>query len=406
MPDATAVAHAGRVQVEVSAPAPPLLPSFAQTASGGLQLPALGAAARATPALALRNTQRVDLRLIDIDAHAQKSAAEGPSPAGTTAQVPAPPPLFMDAPRCELLPPAPPPPMLPSSLLAPPVDTLPPVPAPVSSLVRVAPGPVAPSTDSASGALASSSPASSDSHTDVAVDVNLAVAPPAHAAAAPQVSTESARLRAAPATAESSSTRARAAQSAAVSTLDDVLAVAWARVRGRTVLAGGTAILLCATVACVVSVLGMVALGPLWGGLVVVALRLATGRPIALDDFFAGMRCFVPLAIAGVSIAVCTLLGLIVLVVPGLYVALVTMYVPFLILDRGDDVWSAVHASQRAVHGAFLSHVGLACVVAIINVAAVASIVGPLFTLPFSFVVLAVAYGRVLGYAHGVEKYS
>jgi hypothetical protein len=190
--------------------------------------------------------------------------------------------------------------------------------------------------------------------------------------------------------------------------LGDVLGEAWGLCAGRRgLLAFGTLIVLLASAAAAGSVVGIAAMGPLWGGLVVVGLRAGAGRPVVLDDFFAGVRCFVPLAILGALSFLAVALGALLLVVPGLYLAVASMYAPFLVIDRGMAPWDAWRASRQAVHEALEGHAVLVVILSLANLGGLACLgVGLFITLPFTFVAVGVAYGRFLGYAGGVDRHT
>jgi uncharacterized membrane protein len=97
--------------------------------------------------------------------------------------------------------------------------------------------------------------------------------------------------------------------------------------------------------------------------------------------------------------------GTLALVLPGLYVAVCAMYAPFLVVDRELSPWHALMTSRDAVHESFVAHVGLAVVLVLVNLGGLACLgLGLLVTIPLTFVVLGVAYGRFLGYGTGVDR--
>jgi uncharacterized membrane protein len=189
--------------------------------------------------------------------------------------------------------------------------------------------------------------------------------------------------------------------------LDDALLQAFNLCQGCfLLLALGTAILMAASVACAATVIGVVGLLPLWGGLLAVGLRVAAGRPIEFDDFFSGLRAgVVPLVLLGLVLLPAVALGTALLVVPGVYVGLIACYAPLLVLDRGQGLWEALGNSTRAVHSRLLEHIGLLVVLGVINLVATLPFgLGLLLTLPYSAVALGVAYTRLLGYAGGLDR--
>jgi hypothetical protein len=185
----------------------------------------------------------------------------------------------------------------------------------------------------------------------------------------------------------------------------EVMSVAWQlAVAKLPIWLIGTAIVALASSVLSATVIGIALVGPLWGGLAIAAVRQIHGHEIVLDDFFKGVRAFVPLMVAGLVMTLGVSLGLALLVVPGLFVAVVTMYAPFFIIDRGLDGVSALRASYDAVMRQLGAHVALCVVLGLANVGGAALCgVGALFTIPFAVLSLGVAYGRVVGFTHSSE---
>lgn len=188
-----------------------------------------------------------------------------------------------------------------------------------------------------------------------------------------------------------------------VSTLDTgILAAAWRLVRARLgVFAVGTLVVNLASSALSSLVIGLLALGPLHGGLAIAALRAASGRRVKMNDFFDGFASFdlaKRLAVTWLLTTSIVSLGFVLLLVPGLYLAMATAYAPFLVVDRGMAPWAAIRMSIEHVNARLQFHVVLwAIFIAVLFVAALPCGLGLLVALPLVFVTLALCYSRIFG---------
>ena len=185
----------------------------------------------------------------------------------------------------------------------------------------------------------------------------------------------------------------------------DAIGDAWFLVRHRLgPMTLGTLITALASSALAGTGVGLLALGPLQGGLAVVAVRAASGRSVELNDFFEGFSWWRKLVWSGLLVGLVVALGS-VLILPGLYLATATAYTPLLIVDRGDSVWGAFKASLGAVNAQIGAHLAVALALLGINVlGALACGAGLLVTIPLSCVTVGVCYGRVFGFTGGVDR--
>jgi uncharacterized membrane protein len=83
-------------------------------------------------------------------------------------------------------------------------------------------------------------------------------------------------------------------------------------------------------------------------------LNLVRGKPASLSDAFAGFGPqFIQLALAGVVYKVFVLLGLFLLIIPGIYIAVAWSLSFLLVIDRGEKFWDAMQTSRKTVHPRF-----------------------------------------------------
>lgn len=136
----------------------------------------------------------------------------------------------------------------------------------------------------------------------------------------------------------------------------------------------------------------------LWGGVEFVFLRAFRDEPVDLGAAFSGFgKMFPALMLAGLVTWALTGVGLLLCVLPGIYLAVCwKLFTPLLILDRGMDFWQAMECSRRVVTRHWWTCLALALVfVALLLVGLLVCGVGVLFTLPLGLGMLVAAYEEV-----------
>lgn len=137
---------------------------------------------------------------------------------------------------------------------------------------------------------------------------------------------------------------------------------------------------------------------PLSAGSGVVLARIARGESdTPVGDVFNAYSRFVPLIITAMAMAVIVTLGLVLLIVPGIMVALGLGFAPYLVLERGLSAADALRASWQMMdgHKMELFLLGVAGVF-IAVVSAIPLGLGLLVTIPLISFASAVFYNRVL----------
>ena len=90
--------------------------------------------------------------------------------------------------------------------------------------------------------------------------------------------------------------------------------------------------------------------GVLMGGLYLACLRQMRGEPAAVGDVFDGFKlCFVQLMLAGALTTILTQIGLLICVVPGLFLAVAWIFALPLVADKRLEFWSAMELSRKVV---------------------------------------------------------
>lgn len=158
----------------------------------------------------------------------------------------------------------------------------------------------------------------------------------------------------------------------------------------------------------VYSVVGIVALsnplsglllgGPVITGYYIAAHSLKKDQRVELQDFFRSFDKFVPLLLLNLLMSLVITLGLILLVVPGVYFAVSYIFSHFFVWFYDVEPTEAIRLSRRMVSGNFGQVFLLCMVLAAVNMIGVIAFgIGVLLTLPFSSCVLYAAFDDIIG---------
>jgi hypothetical protein len=137
---------------------------------------------------------------------------------------------------------------------------------------------------------------------------------------------------------------------------------------------------------------------PLFMGNFIVSAKLLQGQPPEFRDFFKGFQYYVPLLLLSLIAGLFIGIGAILLIIPGIYLAVAYMFASYLVVDRRMDFWPAMELSRLTVNPRWFGYFAFALLLALLNLAgAIALGVGLLVTIPLSFCALTVAYADLFG---------
>ncbi len=139
---------------------------------------------------------------------------------------------------------------------------------------------------------------------------------------------------------------------------------------------------------------------PLAAGFFLVHGRLLKRQPVEFSHFFGGFRShlLIPLILLGVVSQTLITLGLLLLLVPGIYLAVSYLFAPLFLLDQGRDFWPAMEASRQTVTNRWFSFFGFFLLLVLINLGgALLFGVGLLVTIPVSYGAVLAAYEGTIG---------
>jgi hypothetical protein len=138
--------------------------------------------------------------------------------------------------------------------------------------------------------------------------------------------------------------------------------------------------------------------GPLTAGFYIVANKISKGEPYEFGTFFKGFDFFVPLLLYTLISGIFIALGLVALIVPGIYLAVAYIFAPLFIVFGKMEFWDGMEYSRKLITRKWWNIFGFLLLIFLINVAgALAFLVGLLFTIPLSGCAIYAAFEDIVG---------
>jgi len=145
--------------------------------------------------------------------------------------------------------------------------------------------------------------------------------------------------------------------------------------------------------------LGIVLAGPMMGGLYLLYLSRLRGQPAGFETAFKGFSlAFLQLMLVSIVSTVLTGLGLVLCILPGVYLAVSWMFALALVIDKRMEFWAAMELSRKVVTKHWWAVFGLALVAGLVGaLGLIACVIGIFITLPIAFGAIAYAYEDIFG---------
>ncbi len=142
---------------------------------------------------------------------------------------------------------------------------------------------------------------------------------------------------------------------------------------------------------------------PISASAYIVAFKLIKNQETSFGDLFKGFQYFIPLVLASLLSGIFIILGMALLIIPGIYLAIAYSFVNQLIIDRNLGFWQAMETSRKIITKQWFSFLGLVLILSLINIVGLIPVgLGLFVTVPLTICTLAVAYDDIVG----VEKTS
>ncbi len=139
----------------------------------------------------------------------------------------------------------------------------------------------------------------------------------------------------------------------------------------------------------IVALLSYPILMPLIAGIIMLAVKYSRREDIALNTLFNYYHLAGKLSLAGIFIYIMTLIGFLLLILPGIYLSIAYVFTLPLIVDKEMDIWDAMETSRKAVTKHWFKVFGLFILLSLIMaLGALALGIGLIWAVPLLFVTL------------------
>ena len=139
----------------------------------------------------------------------------------------------------------------------------------------------------------------------------------------------------------------------------------------------------------IVTILSYPVLMPLMVGIIMMAINYSRGETIEFKSIFNYYHLMGKLALAGILIYVMTIIGFVLLILPGIYLSIAYVFTLPLIADKGMDVWEAMELSRKTVTKHWFKVFGLLFLLGLIFIAGIMTLgIGLIWAVPLMFLTL------------------
>ena len=137
---------------------------------------------------------------------------------------------------------------------------------------------------------------------------------------------------------------------------------------------------------------------PFMAGINMVGIRRAADQPLSFNEIFSHFGRTVSLIITAVVMMLLIYLGMILLLIPGIYLGVAYLLAVPLVVERGLSPWQALEASRKAITQHWFKVFGLFIVLGlIIIVSAIPLGIGLVWSIPLMVVAMGVLYRTIFG---------
>jgi uncharacterized membrane protein len=134
------------------------------------------------------------------------------------------------------------------------------------------------------------------------------------------------------------------------------------------------------------------------GGVMMMGVRRANDEPVNFAMVFDGFPKWLSLVIAMVLQTILMSIGFLLLIIPGIYLAIGYGLTFPLIMEKGLGPWEAMEASRKAIHHSWFQIFGIYLLVGlIVGLSAIPLGIGLIWTIPMAAIAVGVVYRIVFG---------
>ncbi|BCG63731.1 MAG: hypothetical protein methR_P1459 [Methyloprofundus sp.] len=137
---------------------------------------------------------------------------------------------------------------------------------------------------------------------------------------------------------------------------------------------------------------------PFFAGIIMMGLHRAVDAPVSFKMAFAYFNYSVPVIIASICMTIMIMLGMFLLVIPGIYLSIAYMFTLALVVEKNMDFWQAMETSRKAVTQHWFKFFFISVLMGIVYLVSIIPFgLGLIWTIPMFIALQGVLYRRVFG---------
>ncbi len=136
---------------------------------------------------------------------------------------------------------------------------------------------------------------------------------------------------------------------------------------------------------------------PMSIAILVMAMRHANSKSVSAGEIFRHFGVIGTLFFAYIIMTIMIMLGFVLLVLPGIYLMFAYMYSMPLILEKKMGAWHALETSRKAITKVWFRLFGLMLLISLINLAGIFTVIGWIWTVPWTVLAMAMVYQKIFG---------
>lgn len=141
-----------------------------------------------------------------------------------------------------------------------------------------------------------------------------------------------------------------------------------------------------------------VAGAPLAAGMMMIGIKIARDESVSGTEVFAHFDKVLPLAVGTILMWILCAIGFVLLILPGIYLAVAYVLAMPLIADQGLGPWQALETSRKAITKHWFAFFGFLIVGVLLYVAGfLALVIGLIWVLPMLSIAFGVVYRNIFG---------
>ncbi len=142
---------------------------------------------------------------------------------------------------------------------------------------------------------------------------------------------------------------------------------------------------------------------PMSVALLIMAMRHANQKSVSAGEIFRHFGTIFKLAVCYILQTILITIGLVLLVLPGIYLMFAYMYAMTLVVEKKMGPWQAMETSRKAVTRVWFRFTGLLLLISLVNlIAAIPLGLGMIWTIPWAVLAMAMIYQKM----YGVEAHT